>query len=194
MTLRMSYGWLAESGISASRARSSSLELQFLVVLQARGLGEVVGGQEVEQFADELDGVGLVRGQVGGGAGAWRCACRAPPRVLHVHSSPVTVLMTSGPVMNMCRGLVHHDHVVGQGGGVGRAAGGRAHDEGDLRDDAGGVDVVAEDVREHRQRGDPSWMRAPPPSRMPTTGQPLRSANSWTLTIFSPLTWLSEPP
>ncbi len=40
----------------------------------------------------------------------------------------------------------------------------------------------------------PSWMRAPPPSRMPTTGQPLRSANSWTLTIFSPLTWLSEPP
>jgi hypothetical protein len=40
----------------------------------------------------------------------------------------------------------------------------------------------------------PSWMRAPPPSLIPMTGQPLRSANSCTLTIFSPLTWLSEPP
>ena len=40
----------------------------------------------------------------------------------------------------------------------------------------------------------PSWMRAPPPSLIPITGQPLRAANSWTLTIFSPLTLLSEPP
>ncbi len=40
----------------------------------------------------------------------------------------------------------------------------------------------------------PSWMRAPPPSLMPITGQPLRSANFCTLTIFSPLTWDREPP
>ena len=40
----------------------------------------------------------------------------------------------------------------------------------------------------------PSWMRAPPPSRMPITGQPLRAANSWTFTIFWPLRSDSEPP
>ena len=40
----------------------------------------------------------------------------------------------------------------------------------------------------------PSWMRAPPPSLIPITGQPLRAANSWTLTIFSPLTLEREPP
>ena len=32
----------------------------------------------------------------------------------------------------------------------------------------------------------PSWMRAPPPSLMPMTGQPVFSAKSMTLTIFSP--------
>ena len=62
-------------------------------------------------------------------------------------SSPVTVLITSGPVMNMWE-VVDHDHVVGQGGGVGRAAGGGADDRVNLRDDVVSVDVVAEDVRE----------------------------------------------
>ncbi len=32
----------------------------------------------------------------------------------------------------------------------------------------------------------PSWMRAPPPSLIPTTGQPVFMAWSITLTIFSP--------
>ncbi len=32
----------------------------------------------------------------------------------------------------------------------------------------------------------PSWIRAPDPSFSPTTGQPLRSARSMTLTIFWP--------
>ena len=32
----------------------------------------------------------------------------------------------------------------------------------------------------------PSWMRAPPPSLIPTTGQPVFIAWSMTLTIFSP--------
>ena len=40
----------------------------------------------------------------------------------------------------------------------------------------------------------PSWMRAPPESRMPTHGMPPRSANSMTLMIFSPATSPSEPP
>ena len=33
----------------------------------------------------------------------------------------------------------------------------------------------------------PSWIRAPPPSLMPTTGQPVFIARSITLTIFSPV-------
>ncbi len=32
----------------------------------------------------------------------------------------------------------------------------------------------------------PSWIRAPPPSLIPTTGHPFFSAKSITLTIFSP--------
>ena len=40
----------------------------------------------------------------------------------------------------------------------------------------------------------PSWMRAPPPSRMPITGHPLRAANSCTFTIFWPLRSDSDPP
>jgi hypothetical protein len=40
----------------------------------------------------------------------------------------------------------------------------------------------------------PSWMRAPPPSLMPMTGQPVFIARSMTLTIFSPYTSPSAPP
>ena len=40
----------------------------------------------------------------------------------------------------------------------------------------------------------PSWMRAPPESLMPITGQPVFIARSMTLTIFWPNTSPSEPP
>jgi len=40
----------------------------------------------------------------------------------------------------------------------------------------------------------PSWMRAPPESLIPTTGQPIFIARSITLTIFAPNTSPSEPP
>ena len=40
----------------------------------------------------------------------------------------------------------------------------------------------------------PSWMRAPPESLMPTTGQPVFIARSMTLTIFSPKTSPRLPP
>ena len=43
-------------------------------------------------------------------------------------------------------GLVDHDGEVGDRGGVDVAAGAVAHDQADLRDDAGGVDVAAEDL------------------------------------------------
>ena len=44
------------------------------------------------------------------------------------------------------RGLVDHDREVGDGGGVDVPAGAVAHDQADLRDDAGGVHVAAEDL------------------------------------------------
>ncbi len=40
----------------------------------------------------------------------------------------------------------------------------------------------------------PSWMRAPPESLIPITGQPYFTAMSMTLQIFSAKTSLSEPP
>ena len=40
----------------------------------------------------------------------------------------------------------------------------------------------------------PSWMRAPPESLRPTTGQPIFIAKSMTLTIFSPKTSPRDPP
>ena len=61
-------------------------------------------------------------------------------------SSPVTVRTTSGPVMNICEVLVDHDDEVGERGGVDVAAGGRAHDQRDLRDDAGRVHRAVEDL------------------------------------------------
>lgn len=40
----------------------------------------------------------------------------------------------------------------------------------------------------------PSWMRAPPESLIPTTGQPIFIARSMTFTIFSPKTSPRLPP
>ena len=51
-------------------------------------------------------------------------------------------------------GLVDHDHEVGERGGVHGAAGGRAHDDRDLRDDAGGLGVAAEDLAVLAERDD----------------------------------------
>src|SRR5699024_4121091 len=48
--------------------------------------------------------------------------------------------------------LVDHDRDIGQGGGVDGSAGRGAHDQRDLRDDAGGGDVEAEDLGEQCDR------------------------------------------
>ena len=50
--------------------------------------------------------------------------------------------------------LVDHDGEVGDRGGVDRAAGARAHDQRDLRDDAGGHHVAVEDVAVEAERDD----------------------------------------
>ena len=51
-------------------------------------------------------------------------------------------------------GLVDHHHEVGQGGRVHVSTRGGTHDQRDLRDDAGGQDVVAEDAAVQAQRDD----------------------------------------
>ena len=40
----------------------------------------------------------------------------------------------------------------------------------------------------------PSWMRAPPPSRIPMIGTPVRRARSWIFWILRPWASPSEPP
>ena len=52
------------------------------------------------------------------------------------------------------RGLLDHEDEVGHGGGVDGAAGARAHDQADLRDHAGALDVADEDVAVGAQRDD----------------------------------------
>ena len=52
------------------------------------------------------------------------------------------------------RGLVDHDDEVGQRGGVDVPAGGRAHDQRDLRDDAGGAHGAVEDLAVQAERDD----------------------------------------
>ena len=69
------------------------------------------------------------------------------------------------------RGLVDHDDEVGDGGGVDGAAGARAHDQRDLRDDARTRARCAGRSRRRAPRETtPSWMRAPPESLMPIIG------------------------
>ena len=52
------------------------------------------------------------------------------------------------------RGLLHHEDEVGDRRGVDRAAGARAHDQRDLRDDARALDVAHEDVAVGAERDD----------------------------------------
>ncbi len=116
------------------------------------GLVEVVGGQVGQQQPGELDAVLLAGGRVVGDAGPGRVGAGAAEflegDVLagdgldHVRAGDEHVA-----------GALDHQGEVGDRGGVDRAAGGRAHDQADLRDDAGGAGVAEEDLREQAERG-----------------------------------------
>ena len=60
MTVCMSYGWFAESGMRVSSSRSSSVDRQVGLLGEGRRLGEVVRRQVRQQRLDVLDGVLLV--------------------------------------------------------------------------------------------------------------------------------------
>ena len=140
------------------RIRNQGIQIQvvhghlgILIVLKRQGLREVIRGQELQQLAHEVEGVVLILGQVGAGAGHGIVLTRAT-QGLHVHVLAGHGLDDVRAGDEHVGGLIHHDDVVGQGGGVRRTAGAGAHNDRNLRDHAGGAHVHAEDIGEHRQR------------------------------------------
>ena len=67
--------------------------------------------------------------------------------------------------------VAHHEDEVGHRRRIDVAAGARAHDDADLRDDAGREHVAGEDFAVAASASTPSWMRAPPASNTPMTGR-----------------------
>src|SRR5439155_6418529 len=118
----------------------------------------------------------------------------APPSSSKVTSSPVTVFTTSGPVMNMydVPSIMKKKSVI-----AGEYTAPPAH--GPITSEICGITPLHCTLRQKisaypASETTPSWMRAPPESLIPITGQPYLSARSMTLQIFSAKTSLSEPP
>src|SRR5262249_41841878 len=96
-------------------------------------------------------------------------------------------------------GVAHHENEIGHGRRINVAARARAHDDGNLRDHAGGDHVALEYLAVTAERGDalldpPAWMPAPPASNRPMIGARAFIAISWILTIFCAWASESEPP
>src|SRR6478735_4074973 len=118
----------------------------------------------------------------------------APPSSSKVTSSPVTVFTTSGPVMNMYEepSTMKTKSVI-----AGEYTAPPAH--GPITSEICGTTPDACTLRQKisaypASETTPSWMRAPPESLMPTTGQPYFTAMSITLQTFSAKTSDREPP
>ena len=118
-----------------------------------RRIGVVVGRQVAQQVADVVEGVLLAGRDVVRHARLGHVGVRAA-ELLHRHVLAGDGLDDVRPGDEHLAGLVDHDDEVGQRGGVDVAARGGAHDQRDLRDDAGGQDVVVEDLAVQAQRDD----------------------------------------
>ena len=150
MTVCMSYGRVRRVG-------DERVELEVLVGERVGqddvGRGDVQGRQRVEVVArqvgqqrlDVVEGVGLVLGQVVGHAGLGVVRARAA-ELLERDLLAGDGLHDVGAGDEHLAGLVDHHDEVGERGGVDVPAGGRAHHQGDLRDDPGGVHVALEDL------------------------------------------------
>ncbi len=117
-----------------------------------------------------------------------------PPSSSKPTSSPVTARITSGPVMNMCdvpSAMTTKSVRAGEYTAP-PALGPRMSEICGMTPEAATLrrKISANCV----SAATPSWMRAPPPSRMPMSGAPVRSARSMTLVIFWPCASPSEPP
>ena len=119
----------------------------------ARRIGEVVGRQVAQQIADVVERVVFTGGDVVRRAGLGHVGVRAA-QLLHRHVLAGDGLDHVGTGDEHLAGLVDHHDEVGQRGGVDVPAGGGAHDQRDLRDDAGGQDVVVEDLAVQAKRDD----------------------------------------
>ena len=117
-------------------------------------LVQVVRGQVGQQVAGEVDAVLLVFGLVVGDAGFDAVGMRAA-ELLEGHVLAGHRLDHVGAGDEHVRSPLHHEGEVGDGRGVDRAARARAHDQRDLRDDAGGHHVAVEDLGEQAERHHP---------------------------------------
>ena len=134
--------------VSSSRSSSVSASGQDDVDrgdVQRRQRVEVVARQVGQQRLDVVEGVVLVLGQVVGHAGLGVVRARAA-QLLEGDLLAGDGLHDVRAGDEHLAGLVDHDDEVGERGGVDVPAGGRAHHQGDLRDDAGGVHVALEDL------------------------------------------------
>ena len=99
MTSRMSYGLLGSSGMML--VQRLSVRSGSSCVARTGRILHVVLRQKGEQFADQVQAVGLVLGHHSGPRPERELCTLAPPRSSKVTSSWVTALTTSGPVTNM---------------------------------------------------------------------------------------------
>src|SRR5215213_7121023 len=118
----------------------------------------------------------------------------APPRSSKETSSPVTLFMTSGPVMNMwlvsstmkTKSVIAGEYTAPPAHGpTTMEIWGTTPDASTLR-----WKISAYPARETT----PSWIRAPPESLIPIMGHPVEMARSMTLQIFCAYTSPSKPP
>ena len=153
MIVFTSYGWFG-------RVRDERVELAVVVgdleldvALVDLRLCEVVVGQEADERARVVERVILVAREVVRDTGDLVVG-EGAAELLHADVLAGDGLDHVGAGDEHLAGLVDHDHEVGERGGVHRAAGCRAHDDRDLRDDAGGLGVAAEDLAVLAERDD----------------------------------------
>ena len=160
MTVWASYGWFGESGTRLSSAASESVTSSSGSGAPAaagrqrwadRRVVQVVGRQVGQQLAGEVQAVVLVLGLVVGDPGLDVVRVRAP-EVLEGDLLPGHRLDDVRPGDEHVRGSLDHEREVSDRGGVDRAARTRPHDQGDLRDHAGGDHVAVEDLAEQPER------------------------------------------
>ena len=141
-----------------SSSRSSSVTARSAGASNT-GAGSMLLLGRYQQVLDDVQGVMFV--------GAHReprptccCGCRRRQRSSNSTSSPVTVLMTSGPVMNVCEVLTMTVKSVMAGEYTAPPAQGPMINE--IWGSPGGVHIALEDLPVQPGETTPSWMRAPP--------------------------------
>ena len=121
--------------------------------LEPRRQLEVVLRQEREQVARVLEARVLVLGREVGDAGL-RVVRHRAAELLELDLLAGDRLDHLGPRDEHVRGLLHHEDEVGHRRRVDGAARARAHDQADLRDHAGALDVAHEHVAVGAERDD----------------------------------------